>query len=182
MLYQFPTCPYEALNAKILGEPGEHRVSQVIRVRPFQIIDRRHQSRFSACGISPSPRPSVLRPSDRDAPRAGSLTVSDLFETVELLEESRPRCRRETGAHFGDIVEGAALVIADQDRLEVLGARSVSADRELAPSVDAHSLPRASALARLVEAGAPLRDDAPRTLARAPPRSNSTSDASSFSE
>ena len=38
--------PYETLNAKILGEPGEHRVSQVIRARPFQIIDRRDQSRF----------------------------------------------------------------------------------------------------------------------------------------
>jgi hypothetical protein len=50
------------------------------------------------------------------------------FESKELLEDARPHRRREAAMHFGDILERAPLIIANQDRAEVPDGWSVASE------------------------------------------------------
>ena len=65
---------------------------------------------------------------------------------------------------LSNVPEGAPIVIADQDRIEVSAGWSVPADHEIAPLEHGHLLPYRGALAGFVRAVAPLRDDALEAL------------------
>jgi hypothetical protein len=63
---------YAALNPEFFVSPRKHRVSQMIRGRPFQIINRRDEPRFQPAAFLHLRGRQPFAPTDRDAPRAGS--------------------------------------------------------------------------------------------------------------
>jgi hypothetical protein len=107
-------------------------VAQVIRGRPLQVVDRRYQPWFQPTAFLHLRGRQSFAP--LTAPRLGQVLerASIGFEPMELLDEGRPQRRRETGAHLRDILKRAALVIANQDRVEGPADRIVPTDRELA--------------------------------------------------
>src|SRR5260370_863613 len=80
------------------------------------------------------------------------------FELVETLENLHPKSRDETGPDARNVDEVVALVIADDERVEVLAGRDIAADHKLLSLVDTHFYPSARAPARLVETIAALGD------------------------
>jgi hypothetical protein len=100
-------------------------VSQVIRARPFQIINRRDQPWFQPAALL------HLRGLQSFAPlittRLGQVfeRTRVRFEPLESLEDRRPHHRCETAVHLGDILERAPLISAVQDRAEVPGTAGV---------------------------------------------------------
>ena len=139
-------------------------MSQVIRARSFQIIDRRGQSRFQPAAFLHLRGRQSFAP--LTATRLGQVLerASLRFESLEAFENRRPHRRCENAVHLGDILELATLLIANQDRIEVPVGRSVPADHEIAPLWNALFLPRCRPLARFVRAIAPLGDDALEAL------------------
>jgi len=88
------------------------------------------------------------------------VTRATAITPMEALEHSYPQRRRKSGMHLGDILQRAALIIANQDRIEVPAGWCVASYHEIAPLQHAHLLPYRGALARFVPAIAPLGDDA----------------------
>jgi hypothetical protein len=86
------------------------------------------------------------------------------LKAAEPLEHCIAHCRREAGVHLGYVDKFTAFIIANQDSIEIPAARRVAADHEFARLKHAHLLPGAGALARLVQAIAPLGHDALETL------------------
>jgi hypothetical protein len=86
------------------------------------------------------------------------------LKSVEALEDSIAHCRREAGMHLGYVEKFTAFMMTNQDSIEIPPVRRLAADHEFTRSKDTHLLPGTRALARLVQAIAPLGDDALETL------------------
>src|ERR1700693_1953665 len=85
------TVDHSIVRERFFGQPREHRVSQVIRGRPFQIIDRRGQSRFQPAALPHFRSRQSLAPIDR-AVRSSSFRRGPMAGvTYSRADDPRPR-------------------------------------------------------------------------------------------
>src|ERR1700694_5116205 len=138
----------DALGVFVDAQSEEDRLAQDPFTRPFGERDLGDQLR-----LHPMRRRVRLRPLDEGRGLA--------FERFELCHQRAQELRVEAGAHVAGVFQLAAVVIADQQRTELLAAPArfgPAADDELltALGLDLHPFARAD---RTIRRGAHLTDD-----------------------
>ena len=94
---------------------------------PIRVLDLGDQLRFQPAAFGHLVGRETLAPSALVALGQVRKGAGLDFELVETLEDLRPKSRDKSVAHARNIDEVVALVIADDDRVEVLWRRDVAA-------------------------------------------------------